>query len=80
MDTLSRAVELWLTDLHYTYACELANHAIGSEAIKYPSSKDAMMEMLREAYRKGNADAQPADFDVDVAHVEAINAANRPIR
>lgn len=70
-------VERWLDDLRGDFACELANHSIGSEHAVYESSPDAMRAMLRQAYRHGFWDATktPADFDQAVAAVVAVNEA-----
>ena len=65
MDEISEAAELWLRLLDDDFWCELANHAIHSEHVKYPSTTEARMAMLRLAYLKGREDAtaQPEDFD-----------------
>lgn len=71
--------ELWLDMLRAHFACELANHSIDSEHIIYESSSEATMAMLRQAYTRGAQDATktPADFEADVAAVEAANATAR---
>ena len=71
MDEISEAAELWLELLDGDFWCELANHSIGSEHVKYPSSTEARMAMLRLAYLKGREDAtaQPADFDTAVTRI-----------
>lgn len=76
MDTITDGAETWLRLLERDFSCELSNHAIGSEAIKYPSSAAATMAMLRLAYLRGRHDAlaPPADFDADVARVASVNA------
>ena len=79
-DVLSPAAGLWLRLLEEDFFLELSNHAIGSRhATKYESSAEATMAMLRLAYLKGRSDAtaQPADFDADVARVEAANRVKR---
>ena len=79
-DALSDAAEIWLRLLEEDFFLELANQAIGAKhATKYESSSEATMAMLRLAYLKGRSDAtaQPADFDADMARVEAANRAKR---
>ena len=71
MAEISEAAELWLELLDGDFWCELANHSIGSEHVKYPSSTDARMAMLRLAYLKGRDDAtaRPEDFDTAVTRI-----------
>ena len=79
-DAISDAAEIWLRLLEEDFFLELANQAIGAKhATKYESSSEATMAMLRLAYLKGREDAtaQPADFDADMARVEAANRAKR---
>lgn len=75
MDIITDGAETWLRLLARDFSCELSNHAIGSESIEYPSSAEATRAMLRLAYLRGRHDAltPPADFDADVAKVEAVN-------
>lgn len=70
----SPAAELYFDLLIDDYACELANQAIQSEAARYPSSREAMRAMVREAYQKGTEAIAPPDFDADVQAVQAANA------
>lgn len=80
MDSISLAAEAWLQLLQEEFSLEIANHDIGAKhATKYASGAEARMAMLRQAYLRGRHDAtaQPADFDADVARVEAANAAKR---
>ena len=77
MEEITEAAELWLRLLDDDFWCEIANHAIHSEHVKYPSATEARRAMLRLAYLKGRDDAtaQPDNFDAAVARVEAANAA-----
>ena len=79
MENISLAAEVALQLLVEGFGAELGNHAIQSEHVKYPSKHDALMALARTAYLKGRSDAtaQPADFDVDVARVEAANTRKR---
>lgn len=77
---ISAAAEISLRLLEEDFFLELANHAIGAKhATRFASSSEASMAMLRLAYLKGREDAtaQPADFDADVARVEAANRVKR---
>lgn len=81
---ITDAAELWLRLLEDEFFCELANHAIGSKHVKYPSGPEARMAMLRKAYLKGRADAmtqiavdESSDFEADVARVVARNRGRR---
>lgn len=76
MENISAAAEIALQLLQEDFTIEIANHDIGAKhACKYASGADARMAMLRLAYLKGREDATktPADFDADVARVEAAN-------
>lgn len=79
MPDISAAAELWLQMLETDFTCELGNHAIQSEHVKYDSATDARRAMLRLAYLKGREDAtyQQADFDADVARAMEANKARR---
>lgn len=84
MDVISDAAELWLGMLEDEFWCEIANHAIGSKHVKYPSGTEARRAMLRKAYLKGAADArtqigvdESSDFDRDIAKVIATNRGRR---
>ena len=78
-ELLSPAAEIWLRLLEEDFSAELGNHAIHSEHVKFSSAADARMAMLRLAYLRGRSDAtaQPADFEADVARIEAANRAKR---
>lgn len=65
---ISDAAELWLRLLHEDFIGELANHAIFSPHVRYPSSGDATRAMLRLAYLRGQHDAitPMKDFEADL--------------
>ncbi len=86
MQGISDAAEAYLILLESEFAGELANHAIFSESVKYPSSRDARFAMVRLAYLQGQADvtrSRPTtdDFDRVVAELargcQADDAAER---
>lgn len=75
-EPLSDAAETFLTLLYQEHMCELANHAIQSEHVRYGSSAEATKAMLRGAYRRGALDQQPArEMETDIAQVNAANEA-----
>ena len=65
MDTISEGAELWLELLENDFTCELGNHAIQSEHVKYASATEARKAMLRLAYLKGREDATATPPDED---------------
>lgn len=79
IDAISPAAEAWLRLHEAEFSCELANHAIHSEHVTYPSSREATLAMLRGAYLKGVTDRDralnPPDFEQDVAQIQAVNEA-----
>lgn len=73
---ISDGADIWLRMLDREFECELLNHNIGSEHVKYATASDARMAMLRQAYQRGVEDATapaPTTFEEDAARVEAVN-------
>jgi len=80
MEQLTTSAETFLRLLEQDFYCEIANHEIGSEHVKYSSLQEARMAMLRLAYLRGKADATEGPeetFDQVVAAVVERNRAAR---
>ena len=80
MEQLPTYAETFLRLLEQDFYCEIANHEIGSEHVKYSSLQEARLAMLRLAYLRGRRDATDGPdetFEQAVAVVEAANAAAR---